>query len=126
MGFVTAVRVVLSKYVDFSGRARRSEYWWWALFTVIVSLVAVGIDGALGTYDAETNFGPVQALATLAVFLPSLAVAIRRLHDTGRVGWWVLIGFVPLIGWIVMIVFCVIDSSPGSNKYGPNPKMVTA
>ena len=108
MGFVTAVKTVFSKYVGFSGRARRSEYWWWALFTIIVSFVTVGIDGAIGTYNAETNSGLIQGIASLALFLPGLAVAFRRLHDTGRTGLWILLALIPVIGWIVLIVFFAI------------------
>lgn len=128
MGFATAVKVVLSKYVDFTGRARRSEYWWWVLFTFIVSIVTSGLDAAFGTdlNDDPGSTGLIQGLASLALFLPGLAVAIRRLHDTGRVGWWVLLAFIPLIGWIVLIVFFVMDSQAGANKYGPSPKRALA
>jgi uncharacterized membrane protein YhaH (DUF805 family) len=122
MSFQDAVRVCLTqKYVDFSGRARRSEYWYFALFVVIVSVVAGIIDGILGTRDTISNTGLVGGIASLALLLPNLGVGVRRLHDTGRSGWWLLIGLVPLIGWIVLIVFFVQDSHP-DNQYGPNPK----
>ena len=123
MGFAEAVRVVFSKYVMFGGRARRSEYWWWVLFTFIVSIVTSGLDAAFGTNfrDDTSSGGLIQGLASLVLFLPGLAVAIRRLHDTGRVGWWILLALIPIIGWIVLIVFYVQDSKP-DNKYGPNPK----
>ena len=127
MGFAEAVRTVLSKYVVFSGRARRSEFWWFALFSFLVSLVAAILDAALGTDfgDGASSSGLFQVIATLALFLPGLAVAIRRLHDTSRVGWWYLIGLIPFIGWIVLLVFFVLDSH-GDNKYGPSPKRAIA
>jgi uncharacterized membrane protein YhaH (DUF805 family) len=106
---------VLKKYAVFSGRASRSEYWYYALFTVIVSIILSAVDGMIGT-------AVLAGLYALATFLPSLGVGIRRLHDGGRSGWWLLIAFVPLVGFIVLIVFFVQDSQPGDNQYGPNPK----
>lgn len=125
MGFAEAVRVVLSKYAVFTGRARRSEYWWWFLFALIVSIVASAIDAAAGT-NYDTGGGIINTIVGLALFLPGLAVAIRRLHDTGRVGWWILIGLIPLVGWIILLVFFVQDSELGENKYGPSPKQAIA
>jgi uncharacterized membrane protein YhaH (DUF805 family) len=109
----------LSKYVVFSGRARRSEFWWYALFAAIVYIVAGIIDAAIGNQL-------VGYLVALALLLPSLAVTVRRLHDTGRSGWWILIGIIPLIGAIVLLVFEVQDSQPGTNNYGPSPKELGA
>ena len=121
MSFQDAVRTCLQKkYVDFSGRARRSEYWYFFLFTIIVSIVAGIIDGILGTRSSNGT-GLVGAIASLALLLPTLGVGVRRLHDTGRSGWWLLIGLIPLIGAIVLLVFFVQDSHP-DNQYGPNPK----
>jgi uncharacterized membrane protein YhaH (DUF805 family) len=106
---------VLKKYVEFDGRARRTEYWMFALVNFIVSLVLAFLLGrVLG--------GVIPALYSLAVLLPSIAVTIRRLHDTGRTGWWWLIVFVPVIGWIVLLIFMVLDSDAGENQYGPSPK----
>ena len=120
MSFADAVRTCLSKYVVFSGRARRSEYWWFVLFTFLVNLVASIVDAVLGTgYDSGS--GLIATLTSLALLLPGIAVAIRRLHDTSRTGWWILIGLIPIIGWIILIVFYVQDSH-GDNKYGPSPK----
>lgn len=125
MGFTEAVRTCLSKYADFSGRARRSEYWYFVLFNILVSIVASVLDAVLGTdFDGMSN-GLIGVLASLALLLPSLAVGVRRLHDTSRSGWWILIGLVPLIGWIVLIVFFVQDSH-ADNEHGPNPKAATA
>lgn len=115
MGFADAVRSALSKYVTFSGRARRSEFWWFALFSVIVYVVAAVLDAAMGS-----RF--VSILASLALLLPSLAVTVRRLHDTGRSGWWVFIGIIPLIGTIALLVFECQDSQPGTNRHGLSPK----
>lgn len=108
---------VLKNYVGFSGRARRKEYWMFFLFNIIVSFVLAGIDMALGMQF-------LYSIYSLAVLLPSIAVAIRRMHDTGRTGWWILINFIPLIGFIIFIIFACQDSEPGSNDYGPNPKEV--
>ena len=116
MNFVEAIQVCLSKYATFHGRARRSEYWWFALFNLIVSVVAAIIDRALGGGQI------FQVLVSLALFLPSLAVAIRRLHDTNWSGWWILIGLIPLVGFIILIVWFCTDSTPGDNNYGPYPK----
>jgi uncharacterized membrane protein YhaH (DUF805 family) len=110
---------VLRQYVDFSGRARRTEYWMFQLFNIVAIIVLLLIDQVLGT-------GFLSTIYVLAVFLPSLAVAARRLHDIGRSGWWQLIGIIPIIGAIVMIVWCATDSQPQPNQWGPNPKAVQA
>ena len=113
---------VLKKYAVFKGRAQRAEYWFFVLFNVIFAIVFTVIDGALGMLDPATGFGALSGLYSLAVLIPSIAVTIRRLHDTSRAGWWLLIIFVPLIGGIVLLVFMCLDSTPGDNDYGPNPK----
>ncbi|MFF0469908.1 DUF805 domain-containing protein [Micromonospora zamorensis] len=123
MSFIAAVKSVFSQYVGFAGRARRSEYWWFALFAVIVSIVAAILDSALGlTFENGSTTGFIGLVVNLALLLPTLAVAVRRLHDTDRTGWWVLIGLVPLVGAIVLIVFFVSDSTHGANRFGPSPK----
>jgi uncharacterized membrane protein YhaH (DUF805 family) len=106
---------VLKKYVDFSGRAQRMEYW---MFVLINFLVMIGI----AIIDFVLGLGFLGAIYGLGVLLPSIAVGVRRLHDTNRSGWWLLIGLVPVIGVIVLIVFFVQDSQPGANDFGPNPK----
>ncbi|HEV2797950.1 MAG TPA: DUF805 domain-containing protein [Nocardioides sp.] len=121
MDFMTAVRTCLSKYVDFSGRARRSEYWYFVLFNVIVSAVANILDNVIGTDFEAGSGGILSTVVGLALFLPGLAAGVRRLHDTGRSGWWILIGLIPIIGWILLIVWYCTDSKP-DNQYGPNPK----
>lgn len=118
----------LKKYVDFNGRARRKEYWYFTLFNVIFILICSAIDNHFGWMYSHTsdlyayNLGFLTIAYYLATILPALAVSVRRLHDTDRTGWWILIGLIPLIGTIVLIIFFVIDSKPGTNKYGPNPK----
>ena len=124
MGFTDAVRICLQKYADFSGRGRRSEYWYFALFNLLVGIAAGILDAILGT-DFDTGSGLISLLATLALLLPGLAAGVRRLHDTSRSGWWILIGLIPIIGWIILIVFYVQDSHP-DNQYGPNPKHAPA
>ncbi|RZQ56045.1 DUF805 domain-containing protein [Pseudidiomarina tainanensis] len=115
---------VLKKYAVFSGRARRSEYWFFVLFNVIIGFVLGFIDGILGLGNPEAGVGVLGTIYSLAVLIPSIAVGVRRLHDTDRSGWWLLIGLIPLIGAIVLIVFFVMDSTPGDNRFGPNPKAV--
>jgi uncharacterized membrane protein YhaH (DUF805 family) len=124
MTFSQAVAsVLLNKYATFSGRARRSEYWWWYLFVTIVFVVAGIIDKAVGfTYsDLTIGGGWLATIAWIVFLVPNLAVSVRRLHDTGRTGWWLLIGLVPFIGWIVLLYFFVLDSE-NDNQYGPYPK----
>lgn len=113
---------VLRKYAVFSGRARRKEYWFFALFNFLVSIALVMVEAALGMGDLESGYGPISGLYSLAVIIPGLAVSVRRLHDTGRSGWWFLVVLVPLIGAIVLLVFTLLDSEAGTNEYGPNPK----
>ena len=112
----------LKKYADFNGRARRREYWFFVLFNIIISIVLTVCDVVLGTYNAAASIGILTGIYTLAVLIPGIAVSVRRLHDTGRSGWWLLIVLVPLIGWIVLLIFMLIDSQPGQNAYGPSPK----
>ena len=121
MSFADAIRSVFSQYVGFTGRARRSEFWYWTLFQIILGIIASILDRAA----FDRNNGAFSAVVGLALLLPSLAVAVRRLHDSGRTGWWLLIGLIPVIGTIVLIVFYVQDSQ-GDNKYGPSPKGVSA
>ncbi|MEO8487402.1 MAG: DUF805 domain-containing protein [Betaproteobacteria bacterium] len=114
----------LKKYATFEGRARRREYWFFVLAVVLISIVLTIVDTVIGTYNSASGYGILSGIFALAMLVPSLAVGARRLHDTGRSGWWLLIGLVPLVGAIVLIVFFVLDSHPGTNAYGPNPKGV--
>lgn len=112
----------LKKYAVFSGRAQRAEYWYFILFYILIFIGLSFIDGMTGSFSAEASMGLFGGLYSLALLIPSLAVGVRRLHDTGRTGWWLLIGLIPLIGAIVLLVFFVQDSAPGENAYGANPK----
>jgi uncharacterized membrane protein YhaH (DUF805 family) len=114
MTFGEAVRSGFDHYAKFDGRASRPAFWWWVLFVVLVSVGANIIDLAIGA--------PVfNAIVGLGLLLPNLSVAIRRLHDTDRTGWWVLIWLIPLIGWIVLLVFYLQQGDAGENRFGPPP-----
>jgi len=117
---------VLKKYAVFSGRSRRKEYWYFSLFNLLITIVLAVIDGMTGTLIAEANIGLLGGIYALALLIPFLAVSVRRLHDTDRSGWWLLIALIPLIGAIVILVFTLQDSKPGQNQYGSNPKEVAA
>ncbi|MDD7939999.1 DUF805 domain-containing protein [Actinomycetospora lutea] len=124
---------VLKQYVDFGGRARRTEFWMFVLFNAIAYILLALIDVLIGTASfaaTGTGFqfggGLLSGLYSLAVLLPSLAVAVRRLHDTDRTGWWLLIALVPLVGGIVLLVFYCIEGTRGANQYGPDPKQDAA
>ena len=116
---------VLKQYADFSGRARRKEYWMFALFNMIFAIVAMVLDNILGIAIEGVGYGPLYGLYALAVLIPGLAVAVRRLHDVGKSGWMILIALIPLIGAIWLLVLMVTDSKPEENQYGQNPKEVT-
>jgi uncharacterized membrane protein YhaH (DUF805 family) len=127
MSFAIAVKSFWSNYTNFKGRARRSEYWFIQLFLVATNIAVAVIDLALMNGDVERFIangggGIVGLIWIFATIVPALAVLIRRLHDTNRSGWWVLIGLVPLAGAIVLLVFTVEDSNKGDNKYGASPK----
>ncbi|MDF0541896.1 DUF805 domain-containing protein [Sphingobium sp. H39-3-25] len=126
----------LRRYTKFSGRARPKEYWMFALFGMIVCFVLAIVESALGLSTAQhwmergpwwasagysTQFGPLVGLFVLLTLIPSIAVAVRRLHDSDRRGWWLLIGFLPLIGGIVLLVFFIIGGTRGPNRFGPDP-----
>lgn len=118
MSLGEAVKSVFSQYAKFSGRARRSEYWYFALFQIIVGIVL----GVVAMIISESLVTIIDGIWTLAVLLPSLAVTWRRLHDIGKSGAWYFIFLVPLVGWIILLVFLCKDSEPGDNRFGPNPK----
>ena len=114
--FGGSVRLCLNRYVQFSGRAPRAEYWYFVLFTVLVGIGAQILDAAL--LNGSAVFAP---LANLALFLPGLAVGVRRLHDRDRSGWWWLIGLIPVVGAIVLIVWFASRGTRGSNRFGYDP-----
>jgi len=113
---------VLKKYVVFSGRSARKEYWYFVLFNIIFVSVLSVIDVFIGSFGE--NIGILSGLYALAVFIPTIGVTMRRLHDVGHSGWWILIILIPLFGGIIILVFMLLDSQPGENKYGQNPKVV--
>lgn len=133
MNMIGAVKSVFSKYVTFSGRARRAEYWWFLLFIIIASFVLAYIDIAVlgsgstesamgdGSVSVSVDAGPLMAIFMLAILLPSIALNVRRLHDTDRSGWWLLVGFVPLIGTLVLLYFYLCKGTAGANRFGPDP-----
>ena len=119
--FLTVVR---DHYADFSGRARRKEYW---MFTLIATLIGLGLYVAMLVFASVSDilgglFGLLYFAFALALFLPNLAAAVRRLHDTGRSGWWYLIAFVPIVGIFVFVYFLASEGDAGPNEYGPDPK----
>jgi uncharacterized membrane protein YhaH (DUF805 family) len=112
---------VLKNYANFSGRARRSEYWYFVLFNMIFAITAIILDNVLGLAFMGT-LGPIYLVYLLAMFIPGLAVSARRLHDINKSGWFLLVAIIPIIGGIWLLVLFCTDSTPGENKYGPNPK----
>lgn len=114
MTFGESISACLKKYATFDGRARRSEYWWFILFSILVQMGG-GIVGQA-----------VSGLLCLALLLPSLAVGARRLHDTGRSGWWLLVGLIPLIGWLILIYWFIQRGAESANAYGEAPTAATA
>ena len=109
----------LRKYTTFTGRARRAEYWWFFLAYFIVLIVASVIDRILGL-GGTLGFGILYSLVALAVFLPSLGVSFRRIHDVDKSAWWLLIGLIPLAGIVLLVWFCS-RGTAGPNQFGPDP-----
>lgn len=120
MSFVDAIKNVFSNYANFKDRARRSEYWYFCLFQIVVSGVLSALGQQIGIFSV------LGGLFSLAILVPSLAVTARRFHDIGKSGWWMLISLVPLVGAILCIIWMAKDSDPGENQYGPNPKETAA
>src|SRR4051794_39535806 len=119
---------VLKQYADFNGRARRTEFWMFVLFSAIASAILGLVDSLIGTarFIASGGYfyspGVLGGIYGLAVLVPTLAVGVRRLHDTDRSGWWWLLWLIPIVGQIILIVFWALDGTPGPNRYGPDPK----
>lgn len=135
----------LKKYAEFEGRSRRKEYWMYVLLLIAIGVVIGTVEGIVGLTGMVGPYGPITALFLLGTLVPSLAVGVRRLHDTGRSGWWLLIGYGPfllslvltmagslqlamilsvlaLVGFVALLVFMVMEGTRGSNQYGPDPK----
>lgn len=116
------LEAVKNKYAVFDGRAHRQEFWYFILFYFLIYLALSIVDQVTGTFSMETGAGLLSGIYALAMLVPSLAVGARRLHDTGRSGWWQLLMLIPILGGLILIFFFVLDSQPGDNQYGPNPK----
>lgn len=110
-----------TKYAQFSGRSRRKEFWLFYLLITIATIVLTFIDISIGSFDAVSGFGLLSGIFTLAIIVPSLAVSVRRLHDTDRSGWWLLLSIIPLLGTIVLVVFWCLKGTQGQNEYGDDP-----
>lgn len=112
----------IQRYFDFSGRSTRSEFWLFILFQFLISLALVVLDQVLFRVPITSeDYGPLTIIGTLFHIIPTLSVAARRLHDTDKTGWWQLIGIIPIVGWIVLLVFVCTGSTPGENRFGPDP-----
>jgi len=114
--------IPLKKFADFSGRAQRSEYWYFILFNFLISAGLTFIDLIIGTIDLNTGMGLFSGIFSLAILVPSISVGVRRLHDIDRSGWWMLLALIPVIGAIILIIFFALDSQPDTNRFGSNPK----
>lgn len=123
MNFSTAVKTCFNKYITFEGRAPRSEFWYFALFMVLGSFVFGILDVVL---FPAMEWGPLGSIFSLVTFLPSIAVAARRLHDIDKSGWWQLINIIPIIGWILFLIWTTSLGSRGPNRFGDNPSPVAA
>lgn len=118
--------LALKKYAEFKGRSRRREYWMFFLFCVIVYFFAMILDNAFGIAfnlaEESSGVGPIYMVSSLALFIPSLAVSVRRLHDIDKSGWYILVTLIPLIGAIWFLVMMITEGTKGANKYGADPK----
>lgn len=112
---------VLKKYAVFSGRARRKEYWFFVLFNAIFAIAAMVLDNILGLAIEDVGYGPFYILYALATIVPGLAVSVRRLHDIGKSGWYILLAMIPCVGAIILLIFDLTPGDPGDNEYGPDP-----
>lgn len=114
----------LSKYADFSGRSRRSEYGYFILFYLLLYFALTALDRLTGLFAGVTSIGVFAGIFSLLMLIPSIAVSVRRLHDTGRSCWWLLISIMPVIGTLVLIAFALQDGQQGENRFGDNPKVI--
>lgn len=114
--------VVLSKYVQFQGRSRRKEFWFFTLINAFISMACGMVDTTLQLPTVVEGYGILAALYAAFAFIPTVAVTVRRLHDQDRTGWWALIMLIPIVGILVLLYFMLQDSTAGSNRFGRNPK----
>lgn len=121
VSFTEAIKMALQQnYCNFSGRSSRSEYWWYSLFTFILGFIIAIFAGILG----ENAGNALTGIVYLALFLPGLGLTVRRLHDINKSGWWILINLIPLVGWIIKLIWLCKDSDSTDNQYGPVPNVV--
>lgn len=116
---------VLRHFADFSGRARRKEFWMFVIINIIIFIITIGLDNILNTTIDKAGNGYINLLYVLTVFIPALAVGVRRMHDIGKSGWMVLVGLIPVAGIVWLIILYTTKGVNGSNKYGPDPKEVS-
>ena len=121
MDFQTSIKTCFNKYADFSGRALRSEFWWFVLFGFLGGIITTIIDIMILGYSVE-SYGPINLIFSVAIFIPSIAVTARRLHDVNRSGWWQLIELT-IIGILLILVWNVTEGEKKKNKYGPPIKI---
>jgi uncharacterized membrane protein YhaH (DUF805 family) len=119
MDFFTAIKTVFAKYATFSGRAPRAEFWFFCLFTFLGGLITAVLDAAL--FPEQQLLSPLNTIFTLVTLVPAISCTARRLHDIDKSGWWQLLWFLPIIGWIIVIVWMCTNSTPGDNRFGPHP-----
>lgn len=129
MNLMQSISTCFGKYITFSGRAQRSEFWWFVLFLIIANIITGAIDSAI--FETSTMMisgvefsytaGYIGLIFSLAVFLPTWAVEVRRLHDIDKSGWWLLLAFIPLIGALILLYWFIGKGTEGENKYGPDP-----
>jgi uncharacterized membrane protein YhaH (DUF805 family) len=116
------LRTVLARYATLQGRARRREFWRFLLHSMVIYAVLMLVDALTGTFSFELQFGLLSGLWMLFITTPSGAVAVRRLHDTNRSGWWLLLGLIPFLGQLILLYFWIQEGDTGDNRYGPDPK----
>ena len=116
--FISAIK----QYVVFKGRARRKEFWYFYLISLVISLALAFLDHQMGTFNPEMGGGLLGGVYGIFIFLPSLSLTVRRIHDTSHSGYWAFILLIPIIGFLAILFFASMDSKPGSNEYGISPK----
>jgi uncharacterized membrane protein YhaH (DUF805 family) len=119
MSFQQAVQAGINNFANFNGRAMRSEFWYWVLFGIGVSILANILDNIVGTGGMVGSNGAISTLASLALLVPNLSAGVRRLHDIDKSGWWILVGVIPILGWIYLIYLYAQPGTPGENRFGP-------
>ena len=117
VGFIDAIKLAFKNYINFNGRSRRSEYWWFVLFNLIIQIIIIILANLI-----TKNLMFLSYIYSLIIFLPGLGLVIRRLHDIGKSGWYIFIAFIPIVGVFILLYFFCLDSENQSNEYGESPK----